>query len=452
MADAFVGVDEPASIDKRLDTESLTVSATTVMRQRIQIAGTTDTGIAGVDATNGLDVDVTRVIPGTGATALGKAIDTAAGATDTGVGMLAIRTDTPATVTPADGDWNGLRTDSLGRLWTAAVIQAGSAAIGTLAANSGVDIGDVDVTSVVPGTTATALGKAEDNPHASGDTGVMALAVRTASPADKSGADGDYEPLQVDDGLLWVRPRGLQTPNGDSAMDDTANAVKVVLVDATSGSAITAGSEYTEGDQDTTISGAAMMFEANTTTSQVEVVSTTNPLPVAPQGTGASQHGKAEDAAHSSGDAGVFVLGRRIDAPANSAGTSGDYCSIDVGADGGVWTSQAAAAAGGCDAFLSDDIDETEEDVKTSAGTVYGAMVTNTAASLRYVCFYNATAANTVVGTTTPRMRIGIPASASANLSWHGVKFDTAICVAATTNLTNGAPGAGEVQITVLYK
>ena len=78
-----------------------------------------------------------------------------------------------------------------------ASLPAGSAAIGKLAANSGVDIGDVDVTSIVPGTGATNLGKAEDAAHSSGDTGVMSLAVRNDDVAALGGADGDYAPLQV---------------------------------------------------------------------------------------------------------------------------------------------------------------------------------------------------------------------------------------------------------------
>jgi len=76
-------------------------------------------------------------------------------------------------------------------------LPAGSAAIGKLAANSGVDIGDVDVTSIVPGTGATNLGKAEDAAHSSGDTGIMSLAVRNDDVAALGGADGDYAPLQV---------------------------------------------------------------------------------------------------------------------------------------------------------------------------------------------------------------------------------------------------------------
>lgn len=46
----------------------------------------------------------------------------------------------------------------------------------------------------------------EDAVHNSGDSGVMALAVRNDTLSTLAGADGDYAPLQVDeDGLLWVR-------------------------------------------------------------------------------------------------------------------------------------------------------------------------------------------------------------------------------------------------------
>jgi hypothetical protein len=74
----------------------------------------------------------------------------------------------------------------------AVVLSAGTAAIGKLSANSGVDIGDVDVASVVPGTGATSLGKAEDAAHTSGDTGVMILGVRKDTAASLAGTDGDY--------------------------------------------------------------------------------------------------------------------------------------------------------------------------------------------------------------------------------------------------------------------
>ena len=61
--------------------------------QYVKLVDGTANGTAGLpgDATNGLDVDVTRVIAGTTATALGKAEDAVAGGGDTGEFVLAVR-------------------------------------------------------------------------------------------------------------------------------------------------------------------------------------------------------------------------------------------------------------------------------------------------------------------------------------------------------------------------
>lgn len=93
-------------------------------------------------------------------------------------------------------------------LATNVALPAGTNAIGKLAANSGVDIGDVDVTSVVPGTGATNLGKAEDAAHASGDVGVEMLAVRVDTPnVALAGTDADYTPVAVSStGALRTAP------------------------------------------------------------------------------------------------------------------------------------------------------------------------------------------------------------------------------------------------------
>lgn len=72
------------------------------------------------------DVDVASIIPGTGATNLGKAIDTATGAIDTGVLALATRDDALSTLTPAESDNVQLRTNSTGALW---VIPSGTVTV-----------------------------------------------------------------------------------------------------------------------------------------------------------------------------------------------------------------------------------------------------------------------------------------------------------------------------------
>lgn len=108
--------------------------------------------LIGGDATNGLDVDVTRVpadpfglnadaasatgsisaklrfiaatgipvtavTPGTAATSLAKARDAVAGATDTNLGIMMIRRDTPTAVTPIAGDYEVPQISANGEQW-----------------------------------------------------------------------------------------------------------------------------------------------------------------------------------------------------------------------------------------------------------------------------------------------------------------------------------------------
>lgn len=91
---------------------------------------------------------------------------------------------------------------------------------------------DVDVTRVVPGTTASALGKAEDAAHASGDVGVLALAVRRDTAAAGSDVDGDYSTFNVDaSGRLHVNVGTSSLPSGaaTSANQSTANTALAAI-------------------------------------------------------------------------------------------------------------------------------------------------------------------------------------------------------------------------------
>lgn len=119
------------------------------------------------------------------------------------------------------------------------------------------------------------------------------------------------------------------------------------------------------------------------------------------------------------------------------------------------------SATNGVSAFkCTDDLDESEEEVKSTAGTVYGVIFTNTGTTTVWLKFYNATAANVTVGTTTPLWKVGLPGNATDNVSGvlsfpHGIKHDTAICVAVTTGYADndtGAPTANTVPAcTILY-
>lgn len=65
----------------------------------------------------------------------------------------------------------------------------------------------VDDVITVAGADLTALGtalRAEDSASADGDKGIVLFAIRKATPADLSGAEGDYEALQIKGGRLWA--------------------------------------------------------------------------------------------------------------------------------------------------------------------------------------------------------------------------------------------------------
>jgi hypothetical protein len=128
----------------------------------------------------------------------------------------------PHTVT--DGDVSPFGVDVNGNI----VLGTSSKAIGKLAANSGIDIGDVDVTSIVPGVAATNLGKAEDAAHSSGDVGVAAMTVRANTATSLSGSDNDYQPLITDtNGRLHV----LDANSTIIVSDTTAIKASVEIMD-----------------------------------------------------------------------------------------------------------------------------------------------------------------------------------------------------------------------------
>lgn len=189
--------------------------------------------LAGAVAGTEVQVDVLTMpsIAGTVTANAGTNLNTSALALEAGGNLAAAATSLAALDNAVSG--NELQVDVVGAL------PAGTNAIGKLAANSGVDIGDVDVLSVVPGTGATNLGKAEDAAHTTGDVGVMALAVRAAAPTERSAGptDGDYEPLAVNEvGALWASMTpsangGASTMNasssdGATALTSTAQAIK----------------------------------------------------------------------------------------------------------------------------------------------------------------------------------------------------------------------------------
>ena len=115
---------------------------------------------------------------------------------------------------------------------------------------------------------------------------------------------------------------------------------------------------------------------------------------------------------------------------------------------------------GGLSIFKSIDLDESEEEIKATAGQVFSIAAFNRTAAPLYLKFYNLTAANTTVGTSTPVATFVVPANADsdgAGFVWNnsiGLAFGTAISAAVTTGVADndtGAPGANDCVVVVGY-
>lgn len=186
----LVGAANPVPISDNAG--SLTVDGSVSLAAAIP-AGTNNIG----------DVDVLSVVPGTGATALGKAVDDVAGATDTGVAVLAIRDDTLAALTPADGDYVPLRVNSTG-------------ALHVTGGGGGTEYA-VD----------TALGATP--------TGSLAIAIRDDALSALTPVEGDAIGLRVDaNGALWTIPSGTTVVSGTITANIAAGTNNIGDVDVLS--------------------------------------------------------------------------------------------------------------------------------------------------------------------------------------------------------------------------
>ena len=148
--------------------------------------------------------------------------------------------------------------------------------------------------------TVSGLTQAEDAIHASGDSGVMMLAIRQDTIAALA-ADGDYIPLTVDSlGRLRVRDAANQTEDAVAASGDIGTFMLAVRRDSpTSGAA---NGDYHELEVD----ALGRLWISGT---------------------------QIEDAVAASGDAGHFMLAVRRDTPTSDA-AAGDYHALHVDALG----------------------------------------------------------------------------------------------------------------------
>jgi hypothetical protein len=307
--------------------------------------------------------------------------DAAAGTGYSGIPLLAVRQDSQVALA-ADGDFISPTIDNVGGLRVSIVAGAGSG--GTALAD------DADFTD---GTTS--------------GTPVGGVA-ESASPTAVTEGDFGWAAITLNRAFKTAP----YTPAGQSMADDTADAIKALLVDAAGATLI----PDTQATQDaalgtiTDVTGAMTFLRASAS---------------------------APSAASADGDA-VLAWGFRNGAIATSPTPN---------ATTGLSTFHASAADG------SSILVATAQAIKASAGQLYGYYLYNPEAAVTFVHFYNTAAASVTVGTTAPLFTLPIPPESAANLMFtHGVTFSNAgwSCAATTTAGGNTAPATG-VSATVWY-
>jgi len=252
-----------------------------------------------VDA-GGIAANILSVIPGVGPTNLGKAEDAPALTGDTGVAQLIKRTDTAAVQTDTTGDYTVPVANSFGAA-------------------------QVNIDSTFQASAATGLLKNEDALHASGDAGVQTLGVVQAvgTMVNFSTTQSDYVPQ-------------AHNPTGAQFMDINIEAI---------GSAYRAKSILKEEDVAHASGDAGVMdlgvvnvagtsfaaagdycAKATTVTGATQINVDGNHIP-----SQATNLLKFEDTAHISGDVGVMSLAVYKGSPAGLVTTDGDYSPVVVG-------------------------------------------------------------------------------------------------------------------------
>lgn len=295
--------------------------------------------------------------------------------------------------------------------------------------------------------------------------GVEAGALRVTVASDSTGVlsvDDNGSTISVDDGGGALTVDGTVAISGTVAVTDNSSTLSV-----DDG----AGSLTVDGTVAATQSGTWTVQPgntANTTAWKVDGSAVTQPV---------SDAGGSLTVDYATTGSGTATGALRVELPTNGTGTVGlnagtnaigklaansgvdigdvDVTSIAAGTNTIGNVGVVGRTTGGLSMFISLDLDETEEDVKTSAGQLFGWYMFNAAATTRYVKLYNATAANVTVGSTTPVLVLPVPAGGAANAVFDiGIAFSTAICAAATTGVANsdtGAPSANDVVVNFLY-
>jgi len=309
--------------------------------------------------------------------------------------------------------------------------------------------------------------KQEDEPHVSGDKGIMILGIR--SDADTSTAsDGDYSVLKLDEqgrlkvsskpasfadvtGSITAIQATIGTPvAGATVIGDVSRASNVMMFCTGTFAGVNVSFEGSlEATGESWFGIQAVRSNANTIETATGALSA-QPVYAWELSVNALSRVRVRATARTSGTQNwIFKLGTYATEPIPAAQVSATQpVSGTVTANQGTLVTPTASninsAATTNAAFI-----------KNAAGTVYNILASNTNVATRFVKFYNKASAPTV-GTDVPIITIAVPPNGTihADMGTLGHRFGTGIAIAITTGAADsdtGAVAANEVKVLTAY-
>lgn len=375
--------------------------------------------------------------------------DAAAAANPVGNAQILVRTDTPATQTTTDGDNVAQRGTNYGAAYVQVVDSSGNY-IDTFGGSGGTAAADdADFTAgTTQGTPAMGVYESVPTSVTDGDLGTVGITVNRA---------------------LKVELNDALTPNGDSMVDDTNDALQVNVV---TGALAAVGGDAENAAASQNPIQVAGRYDATPRTlddgdvgavaldpdGAVHVSDGGNTLTV--DGTVTANLSATDNAVLDTIDAVLDTINAKL-----VTGTViGD---VNLGAtDNAVLDAIAASVADrqvlvgatGTTTYYDSDLDETAIGVDAGAVNIYSIQAFNTTAAPLFLQLFNIASGSVTVGTTAPTNQYVIPGNADSDGAGFSITFGvpksygTAFTVACTTDSEgSAAPGTGACIVNIEY-
>lgn len=300
----------------------------------------------------------------------------------------------------------------------------------------------VSAGSVVPGTSATNLGKAEDAPHSSGDTGVAVWGVRNDSLSTTFvGANGDYSPIALNSGgAVYVVAAssgiavndngGSLTVDGSVSITGTPN-VNVSNIPSVSQSGswsvgVTGSVNVNLNDVQTAPIGNVLVVGARDASGLVDNIRT-------------NATGELRVADYSSQSVGSAMPSTVMCVGAQDI--VGNVAALKTTTSGALVVGYGATYAG---KFISAGATYDETSIYSGTSSVSSIYVSNTGTGVAYVKLWDSSVGTGLIGSSAPIMTLAVPASACQSFEFpQGLDFSSGIAVGFTG-------GAGDLDTTTV--